>query len=74
MEKEEEEEEDSLNEKSAEEMSDLSVEMMKMVRSTVAPMVAVSVSQYLLQVNSPWSWMVIWTALTHSCRNRQFPH
>ncbi|ESQ28720.1 hypothetical protein EUTSA_v10018422mg [Eutrema salsugineum] len=40
------------NEKSAEEMSHLSTNMMKKVTSMAAPMVAVAVSQYLLQVIS----------------------
>ncbi|CAA7053362.1 unnamed protein product [Microthlaspi erraticum] len=40
------------NEKSSEETWYLSLEMMKKVSSMAAPMVAVSVSQYLLQVIS----------------------
>lgn len=50
--KEEEEEDDNKNEKSSEETCYLSSEMMKKVSSMAAPMVVVSVSQYLLQVIS----------------------
>ncbi|CAN6972565.1 unnamed protein product [Brassica rapa subsp. trilocularis] len=48
----EEEEENFRNEKSADQTSYLSTEMMKKVSSMAAPMVAVAVSQYLLQVIS----------------------
>ncbi|CAH2065738.1 unnamed protein product [Thlaspi arvense] len=47
-----EEEEDFKNEKSADQTIILSTEMMKKVSSMAAPMVAVAVSQYLLQVIS----------------------
>lgn len=47
-----EEEEHYRNEKSADQTSYLSTEMMKKVSSMAAPMVAVAVSQYLLQVIS----------------------
>ncbi|KAJ0240867.1 hypothetical protein HA466_0219180 [Hirschfeldia incana] len=49
---EEEEEEQHRNKKSADQMSYLSKDMMKKVSSMAAPMVAVAVSQYLLQVIS----------------------
>uniref|UniRef100_A0A1J3FV52 Protein DETOXIFICATION n=1 Tax=Noccaea caerulescens TaxID=107243 RepID=A0A1J3FV52_NOCCA len=49
---EEEEGEDYRNEKSAEQTSSLSTGMMKKVSSMAAPMVAVALSQYLLQVIS----------------------
>lgn len=48
----EEEEEDCRNEKSVEQTNHLSTEMMKKVSSMAAPMVAVAISQYLLQVIS----------------------
>lgn len=48
----EEEEENFRNEKSADQTSYLSTEMTKKVSSMAAPMVAVAVSQYLLQVIS----------------------
>ncbi|CAH8305863.1 unnamed protein product [Eruca vesicaria subsp. sativa] len=50
--KEDEEEKQYRNEKSADQTSYLSTEMMKKVSSLAAPMVAVAVSQYLLQVIS----------------------
>ncbi|CAA7053360.1 unnamed protein product [Microthlaspi erraticum] len=50
--KEEDEEEDNKNEMSSEETCYLSSEMIEKVSSMAAPMVAVSVSQYLLQVIS----------------------